>query len=307
MSPMRKLAAALYYNAPLLLTLTAVFWSGNTIVARGLHDHVPPIALAWLRWTLATAIVLPVALPAIRRDWPMIRAHWGILVFLGIAGAGCFNTFLYLGLDHTTALNGFVVQSSGPVLIALTCFLIFGDRLTPRQLAGIGLSCLGMLVVIARGDLTRLAQFELNRGDLWILAAVTIWAIYTAYLRKRPDIHWLSFTGVTFTVGAVFNTPLFMGEYLSGRPVQIDLTTALATLYVTIFASVLAYIFFNRGVELIGGARAGVFWYLTPPLGSLLAIIFLGESLRSYHLIAFSLILAGVFLAARGKRLPEPS
>jgi drug/metabolite transporter (DMT)-like permease len=303
---MRRLAAALYRNAPLLLSLTAVFWSGNMIVSRGLHDHVPPIALAWLRWTVATAIILPIALPFIRRDWPVIRAHWGILLLLGVTGAGCFNTFLYLGLVDTTALNGFVVQSSGPVIIALTCFLIFGDKLSAGQLAGIGLACLGMAVVIARGDPARLTQFELNKGDLWILAAVTAWAIYTAYLRKRPDIHWLSFIGVTFAIGALFNTPLFIGEHLAGRPVQIDLATVLATLYVAIFASVLAYIFFNRGVELIGGARAGVFWYLTPPLGSALAIVFLGERLAGYHLVAFALIIAGVVLATRGGGRSKP-
>lgn len=303
---MRKLAAAAYSNAPLLLTLTAVFWSGNSIIARGMHEHVPPIALAWLRWVLATAIVMPFVLPHIRRDWATIRAHWRILVFLGAVGAGSFNTLLYLGLDQTTALNGFIMQASGPVMIALIGTLVFGDRLTLMQGIGIGVSFAGVLLVVVQGDLSRLAQFELNAGDLWVLAAVLSWAIYTAYLRKRPAIHWLSFIGVTFCVSAVLNTPLMIGEHLSGRQMSLDAVTLLSAFYVALFSSVLAYIFFNRGVELIGGTRAGVYWYLMPPIGTVLAIMFLGEQLRLHHLIGFALILLGVVVAARQHRRLEP-
>ncbi len=303
---MRKLAAAAYSNAPLLLTLTTVFWSGNSIIARGLHEHVPPIALAWLRWVLATAIVMPFVLPHVRRDLAAIRAHWGILVFLGVIGAGSFNTLLYLGLDRTTALNGFIMQASGPVMIALMCTAVFGDRLTLMQGIGIGVSFAGVLIVVAQGDLSRLAQFELNAGDLWVLGAVLSWAIYTAYLRKRPAIHWLSFIGVTFAVSLLFNTPLMIAEHLSGRHLSLDGVTLLAGLYVALFSSVLAYIFYNRGVELVGGTRAGVYWYLMPPIGSVLAIIFLGEQLRLHHLIGFALILIGLVLAARQQRRLEP-
>ncbi len=295
----RRLADTLYSNAYLLLSLTALFWAGNYVVGRGVHGHVPPVALAWARWVLATLIVLPFAWPHLKRDWPAIRANWPVLVFLGVSGAGLFNTLAYLGLNYTTALNGLVLQSSAPVLIVLATFLMFGDRIRAPQGFGIALSLAGVLGMVARGDIGVLASFQLNKGDILLLMAMVTWAVYTAFLRKRPDIHWLSFTAVTFATAAALNTPLVMAEHLSGWQLQPDFETALAIAYVSVFPSVLAYICYNRGVELIGANRSGVFMHLVPFFGAALAIGLLGEEPRAYHAVGIALILAGVTLAAR--------
>ena len=295
----RRLAHALYANAFLLLSLTALFWAGNFVVGRGVHGHVPPVALAWWRWFLATLIVLPFAWPHLRRDWPVVRENWPILVLLGITGAGLFNTFAYLGLNYTTALNALVLQSSGPVLIVLATFLLFGDRVSWTQGFGIALSFLGVLLMVVRGDLALLGTLSLNAGDLAILAAMLTWAVYTAFLRRRPEMHWLSFTAVTFAVAVLLNTPLMAIEHLSGWQLQPTLQTVAAIAYVAVFPSILAYIFFNRGVELIGGNRAGVFMHLVPFFGAALAIGLLGEQPQAYHALGIALILAGVTLAAR--------
>lgn len=294
-----RLAGKLYANAYLLLSLTALFWAGNFVLGRGVHEHVPPIALAWTRWCLASLIILPFALPHLKRDWPVIRANMPILLFFGVIGVGAFNTLSYTGLNYTTALNALVLQSSGPVLIVLLSFLIFGDRISPRQSAGITCSLTGVLVMVARGDVNVLAGFELNRGDLLLLAALILWGLYTAYLRKRPAIHWLSFIATTFLIGAAVNTPFFAWEHLTVRQLQFDAQTFAAIAYVSLFPSVLAYICFNRGVELIGANRAGVCLHLVPLFGAILAITLLGEELRAYHFIGIALILTGVTLAAR--------
>ena len=294
-----RLGQKLYSNAYLLLSLTALFWAGNFVLGRGVHEHVPPIALAWTRWCLATLIILPFAIPHLKRDWPVIRASMPLLLFLGIVGVGAFNTLSYTGLNYTTALNGLVLQSSGPILIVLVSFLIFGDRISPRQAFGISVSLTGVLVMVARGDPDVLAGFELNRGDLLLIAALVLWGLYTAYLRKRPAIHWLSFTAVTFFIGAIVNTPFFVWEHLSVRQLQLDTQTIAAIAYVSIFPSVLAYICFNRGVELIGANRAGVCLHLVPLFGAVLAITLLGEEPRTYHYIGIALILTGVTMAAR--------
>ncbi len=294
-----SLGQKLYSNAYLLLSLTALFWAGNFVLGRGVHEHIPPIALAWTRWCLATLIILPFAIPHLKRDWPVIRANLPILLFFGIVGVGAFNTLSYTGLNYTTALNALVLQSSGPILIVLVSFLIFGDRISPRQTFGISLSLTGVLVMVARGNISVLAGFELNRGDLLLLAALVLWGLYTAFLRKRPAIHWLSFISTTFFIGTLINTPFFAWEHLTIRQLHGDVQTFAAIAYVSIFPSVLAYICFNRGVELIGANRAGVCLHLVPLFGAVLAIVLLGEQPKPYHFIGITLILAGVTLAAR--------
>ncbi|RMF10480.1 MAG: DMT family transporter [Alphaproteobacteria bacterium] len=295
----RRLASALYANAYLLLSLTALFWAGNFVIGRGVHEHVPPIALATARWILASLIILPFALPHLRRDWPVIRANIPILLFLGTVGVGAFNTLSYSGLNYTTALNALVLQSSGPILIVLASFAIFGDRISLRQAAGIAISLSGVLWMVARGDLAMLQGFRLNAGDALIILALALWGLYTAFLRKRPAIHWLSFCAATFLIGAGANLPFFAWEHVSGRQLSGDLQTFAAIAYVSIFPSVLAYICYNRAVELIGAARAGVCLHLVPLFGSVMAILFLGEEPRLYHLLGIALILTGVALAAR--------
>ena len=294
-----SVAARAFGNAYLLRTLAALFWAGNFVLARGVHEEVPPIALAWWRWALAFAILLPFALPYMRRDWPQLRAGIGILILLGILGVGCFNTFAYIGLNDTTALNAVVMQSSGPILIAIVGYALFRDQVTAAQAIGILVSLIGVAVVVSRGSIGSLLALGLNPGDLWILGAIATWAVYTAYLRKRPDVHWLSFTAATFFIGLIAITPLYIWEHVTDRQMRLDWETGLAVGYVAIFPSVLAYIFFNRGVELIGGTRTGLFLHLVPLFGALLAMIFLDETPRAFHVVGIALILIGVWLGAR--------
>ncbi len=294
-----RLASSAYANAYLLLVLNMLFWSGNFVLGRGVHEHIPPMALSWWRWVVAAIIVAPFAWRPLKHDWPVIRKNLPILFFLGAIGVGSFNTFAYLGLNYTTAINALVVQSCGPVLIAMTSFLIFKDELSRRQAAGIAISMIGVLSVICRGDLGLLTTLTFNKGDGFVFTAILLWAFYTAYLRKRPNIHWLSYTAVTFFVGALVVTPFYAVEHLMVRQVQPTLVTFLAVAYVAIFPGLLAYIFFNRGVQLIGSTRAGVFLHLVPLFGTLLAIGLLGEELRLFHLTGFALILLGVWLASR--------
>ncbi|NJM34225.1 MAG: DMT family transporter [Rhodomicrobium sp.] len=285
--------------------LTMLFWAGNSVVARGVHELVPPLALAWLRWTIATLIVLPIAWPYIKRDWPVMRARWRSLVMLGALGTGSFNSLYYIGVSKTPAINALVINSSVPLLIPIAVFVIFRETLSRIQAAGIGFSLAGVLMVLAKGNPAFLASMQLNEGDLWVLAAMTIWAIYTALLRKQPPIHWLSFAAATFAVASLMNLPLFIGEHMAGKTIQPGWHAFLAVAYVSTMPSVVAQICYIRGVELIGSNRAGVFMHLIPLFGTILAILFLGESLYLYHLAGFALILTGVALASR-PRAPPP-
>ncbi len=294
-----RLFNALYANAYLLLALTALFWAGNAVVGRGVHEDVPPMALAWWRLVLSLLILLPFVWRSVKNDWPTVRAHWKWLAFFGVTGAGLFNMSFYFGLHYTEALNALVIQTSGPVLIVIATATLFGDRLTRNQTLGISVALVGVLIMIARGDPGTLASVSFNIGDLGVVAAMVSWAIYTAFLRKRPAMGELSFIATTFMAALLFTTPFFAVEHLSGWQLQPTWQTLFAVLYVALFPSILAYIFFNRGVHLIGANRAGICLYLVPLFGAVMAITLLGEEPRLYHAIGIALILAGVSLAAR--------
>lgn len=293
-------------NAYLLLTLTALFWAGNFVLGRGVHGHVPPVALAWSRWALASLIVLPFAVPHLRRDWQAIWERPFLMIVLAITGVSSFNTITYIALNYTSAISGAIIYAMGPALIAFTSFLVFAERLSWLQILGVALSLVGVVVIVMQGDLSALMEFRFGYGELMFLGGTLIWAIYTVYLRKAPAMHWLSFLATTFIIGLISLTPLFAAEHFSGWQMQFDTTTVLAILYVAIFPSAIAYAFYNRGVELIGANRAGVFLYVVPVFSTLLAIGLLGERLELHHVIGFALVFAGVLLSARkSKTLPS--
>lgn len=291
------------YNTPyLLLVLAPLFWSGNVVLGRAVRVDVPPVGLAFWRWTMATLIIMGFAWPHLKRDWPTIRQHWRLILLLSILGIAVFNTLLYVGLQFTSAVNGALMQSLMPIIIVLISFLLFGEQVTGRQTLGILLSLLGTLTIIAQGSLEVLTTLSLNQGDLLILIATICYAGYSALLRKRPPLHPLSFIGITFIWGTLVLSPFYLWENLTGRVMAFDMVTVLSVGYVAIFPSILSYLCFNRGVELAGANRAGLFIHLVPMFGSLLAILLLGETFRWYHGVGISLILAGIMLATRPGR-----
>lgn len=296
---LRKIFNSAASNAPLLLSLTALFWAGNFVVGRGMHESIPPLTMATLRWTIAATLFFPFAYKQLKRDWTTIKANLPILFLLGTAGVGSFNSLAYIGLNHTTALNGLIIQSAGPILIMLTALILFGERIALRQLVGVLISLIGVVVIVSKAAPANLLAMALNKGDLWILAAMSVWALYTVLLRKRPDIHPLSFTAMTFIIGAAVNIPLFLWEHFTIRQIQITQGSLLTIAYISVFPSILSYLFYNRGVSLIGGSKAGTFLHLVPLFGSALAVLFLGEQPHLYHALGFGMILIGVTVAVK--------
>ncbi len=283
----------------LLLTLASLLWSANFIVGRAVHGSVPPVALAFCRWAGASLLILYPAWPHLRRDWLAIRRGWPILLLLAAVGVAAFNTLVYTGLQTTFALNALLMQSTMPVLIVAMSFLLFRERVSKRQAFGITLSLAGAATIILRGDPGALRTLTINHGDLLVMIAVLCYAAYSVLLRLRPAIHPLSFVAVTFAAGTLMLVPFFLGEIHGGRTLEFNLVTLLAVGYVAIFPSIVAYLCFNRGVELVGANRAGLFIHLMPVFGSLMAIAFLGESFRWFHGTGIVLIAAGILLATR--------
>jgi drug/metabolite transporter (DMT)-like permease len=287
-------------NQPyLLLSITALCWAGNAIVGRLAAGHIAPVTLSFLRWSFAFLIILPFAWTHLVRDWAAIRSRLGIMILLSISGIGAFNTLQYWALEHTQALNTLLLQSAGPLVVAVWSLLLLGVRLTLAQAAGVLLSMAGVLVILLHGDLTTLSKIDFNIGDLIFLIALAIFGIYSVLSLKRPDIHGLSFVAFTFGAGAACLIPLFIWELFVRPPMQIDTANLLTLAYVALFPSTIAYLCFNRGVQLIGANRAAPFFHVVPVFGTIMSIVFLGEHPQAFHFIGFALVLTGVFVASR--------
>jgi drug/metabolite transporter (DMT)-like permease len=289
----------LWRTAWLLMLAPPLFWSGNFITGRAIRDTVPPLALAFWRWAGALAVALPLAWPHLRRDLPVLRRHWAIMVVLSASGVGAFNAMVYTGLQTTTALNGVLLQSATPLFILAWAALLFGLRPAARETAGILVSMLGVAVIAGEGSWSLLAALSVNRGDLWVLGAVASYAFYTALLRRRPPVHPLSFLVASFALGLIALAPFYGWELWAGRHIVPGWPAAAAIGYVAVFPSFVAYLTFNRGVELIGPARAGQYIHLMQVFGTLLAVTLLGESFHLFHAAGIGLIAVGLVLAQR--------
>ena len=287
-------------NQPyLLLSITALCWAGNAIVGRLAAGHIPPVTLSFLRWSLAFLIVLPIAWKHLKRDWAAIRGKLGTMIVLSITGIGVFNTLQYWALEYTQALNTLLLQSAGPLFVAVWSLALLGVRLTLAQACGIVVSLTGVLVILLHGDLTTLKSIEFNKGDLIFTVALLIFGLYSVLTLKRPEIHGLSFVAFTFGCGAACLIPLLIWELLTRPVMQLDTNNLLMLFYVAVFPSTIAYLCFNRGIQLIGANRAAPFFHVVPVFGTAMAIVFLGERPQPFHIIGFALVLTGVFVASR--------
>jgi drug/metabolite transporter (DMT)-like permease len=288
----------MWNSAWTLLVCANLFWAANIVLGRGLAGHVPPIALAYWRWTGAFLIAVGFAWPYLKQDAAILLRHWRMMLLLSATGIATYNTMSYIGLTSTTALNVLLLQSAGPLIIIVWAFALFGDRPTLRQSTGVLLSLAGVAVIAAHGSLETLQHLTLNRGDVWILVAMVIYGVYAAMFRRRPAAHPMSFLVATMGIGSMMILPFYIWEFMQGGHIEGSATAWLGLAYIAVFPSFIAYLFFNRGIELIGAARAGQSWHLMPVFGSILAVLFLGETFYAYHAVGIALIAAGIVLAS---------
>lgn len=284
-------------NPFLLLTLTALFWAGNFVIGRAIKSSIPAVSLAFWRWALAFIMLLPFSVSHVRNQWPLLRQNWCLLAVYGILGVSCFNTFVYIGLHSTTATNALLINSVIPILIVLLSRILAGTPVSPRQAFGIAVSLTGVLAIICRGNPDIILSLRINKGDAWILLAVVSWALYTFLLRRRPaDLHPLSFLASIVAIGLIPLSFLYLMELRQGSHFILNAANISSLLYVALFPSVLAFIFWNQSVREVGPNKAGLFLYLMPVFGAMLSAVFLDESIRAFHLVGITLIFCGIHL-----------
>ena len=287
-------------RAPAFLLLAAanLFRSGNWIAGRALRDSFDPVTLNFWRWVVATLMLAPFALPGLRGNWGEIRRHLGILLLLAFTGVALFHSLVYFGLRTTAAVNAVLLNSSLPMFMLLCSWAIERERAAQRQILGMLVSLAGILVILCRGDPRALLQLEVNAGDAWILVAMPIWGVYSVLLKRRPPmlgglelLFVISFAGVLLLAPVAALLAVQTPQRWPTGP------EALGVLYMAVFASVLAYICWNRGVAVVGANAAGFTVHLLPAFGTILAILFLGEAFAAFHAIGIATILTGVLLA----------
>ena len=280
-----------------LLAAANLFWAGNWVAGRALRETFEPATLNFWRWVIAVLVLAPFALPALRGQGPTLRRHAGLLLFLAFSGVALFQSLVYLGLRSTTAVNAVLINSSMPLFMLLCSWLIERERASPRQIAGMLVSLVGILVILSRGSPAALLELELHAGDGWILLAMPVWGVYSVLLKRRPpEIGGLAFLFVLSVAGTVMLLPFAVLQMPAQWPTPAE---ASGVVYMGVFASVLAFIFWNRGVAAVGANAAGFTIHLLPAFGTVLAILFLGETFAGYHAAGIATILAGVVLATR--------
>jgi drug/metabolite transporter (DMT)-like permease len=302
-------ATSFHASPYLLLSLTSLFWSLNWVIGRAIVGHVSPLALTFVRWTVAVAVMMPFAWPEIRAHWPAVRRNWKVIAWLGFWGTGLHNAFAYVGLQYTTATNGAILNSAIPICIILLGWVVYRDTITRVQAFGVAVSLVGVFAILTRGDPRVIADLSLNRGDLIVLVGMAFWAAYTIFLRMKPaELPGLAMLTCCGVFGVTLLFPLFLVEmaFLGGH-VEFTPATLGAMLYVGVFPSFVGYVFWNKAVAEVGANVAGIFVHLMPVFVSCLAWLFLGERIHVFHVVGIALILAGIALTTRGRRaVPEP-
>ncbi|MGH6989275.1 MAG: DMT family transporter [Stellaceae bacterium] len=286
-----------------LLLLANLAWASNWVVGRALHDAFPPVALSFWRWGVAALVLAPFAIPRLKGRWHVVwRRRWLLLV-LGATGVATFQAIIYAGLDYTTAVNATILNAGSPLVMVLMVWLIERQPATRRQWLGMGVTFIGVLLIVARGDWHNLAQLKIDRGDLLIFGSIPLWCLYSVLVRRRPvELDAIGFMFVLMLIGLTVLSPAYFYESLFVRVPDWSWPVAGLILFIAVTSSILAYLFWNRGVELVGANRAGFTTPFQPALTAILAVLLLGEPFHLYDALGFAIILAGWLLTTGLKR-----
>ena len=281
------------------LALAPLFWAGNWVVGRGVHDAISPVGLNFWRWFVALIILLPIGIPAVIRQWPIVRREARHLLLTSLVGGVCFSFLVFWGLNHTSAINAVVLNSSLSFFIILGSWLLLGDRMSRRQTIGMIISVIGVLVVVSHGDPAFLFHLEFGFGDLLILIAMPFWALYSVMLKSWPTrLDGLGLLTVTAAMCALMCAMVYPIDILFNPKALPAIEPGIigAILFIAVFPTIGAFFFWSEGIKGLSPNMASYMYPLMPAYGTILAVIFLGEDLHGFQLAGLGIILAGVYI-----------
>lgn len=277
---------------------STAIWAGNYIIARGINDIIPPVSLAFWRWLVAVVVLTPLVFKRMIAEWGSIKEHFGYLSITALLGITLFNTLLYIASHTTTALNLSLISITFPVFILILSRIFFHESITAIKGIGIILVLTGVVVLITRGKISTLLTISYAIGDIWMLIAAILWAFYSILLKRKPkELSAGALQLSTFILGLAFLFPFYLWESATVSPIMFQSKLVLAILYVGVISSLLAFFLWNKSIEMVGPAKAGMIYYTSPLFSGLLAYLFLGEAISMVHLYSTLLIVAGILAA----------
>jgi drug/metabolite transporter (DMT)-like permease len=283
-----------------LLATATLSWSGNIVIGRAIRNDLPPLGMSFWRWFLCCLVLLLFTAPKFKRSLPVLKREWKLLLVMASLGIAAFNPLQYVSLHTTTAINVTLILATCPAFMALFSVIFLKDRLGWAQVAGILVSFIGVAIVITNGDLLSLLNVTFTVGDIWMLLAAVVWAFYSITLKLRPAaLDPMVMLSTITGIGATILLPIYIWESMTIQTMPVTATSFLTIGYITFIASLLAYVCYNKGVSLIGPAKAGVAIHLMPGWVALLAFVFLGERLESHHIVGIAFIGLGILLNSR--------
>lgn len=282
----------------LFAVIATVIWSGNFIVARGLNESIPPVSLAFWRWLVAIIIFLPFGLKPLILEWRIIKKNFLFLSIVSILGISIFNTLIYIAGQTTTAINLSLISITFPIFILIISRLFLNEKITTNKILGIIIVVFGVLLLITKGNIADLFLIEFVLGDFWMLLASLIFAIYSILLKYKPkELSLLPFQLITFIIGLFYLLPFYIWEYATSPSLVLDSSIIGSILYVGVFASLIAFIMWNKSIVSIGATKAGLIYYTLPLFSGFLAYVFLDEHVSAIHLYSLLLIIFGILTA----------
>jgi len=292
-------------TAYIFLILTTLFWSGNFIVGKAASlFEIPPFTLNFYRWTFAWLILAPFTLKEIVEKKNYILENIKLIIILGITSITIFNSIVYYSLNFTQVISGVLMISTIPVMIIIFCWLFKIEKTNIYQILGVIFSLSGVVVIITKANFNILVNLNFNKGDLWMVVAMFSWAMYSALLRKKKlEISQLSLLQTIISAGLIFLLPAYLIELALGYKASIHLPFVLTLTYVVLFPGLASFIFWIKGIAMIGSNRAGIFLHLMPIFSTIMAILIFKEKFMFFHLVGATLIIAGIVLSSKGKRI----
>ncbi len=285
------------YGYIFALTATAL-WSGNFIIARDLSNSIPPVNIAFWRWTVALIAIMPFAIKSLIKDFKLLKKKLPYLLVTSILGITVFNTLIYIAGHSTTALNLSLIAITFPIFILILSRFIYKEHITFRKIIGIIMVCFGVILIITKGSLGLLLDLSFSIGDFWMLGASFIFAVYSLLLKRKPkEISIWAFQSSTFIIGLIFLFPFYLWETSASAVITFDLNSIISILYVGIFASLSAFVLWNKAILNIGPAKAGMIYYTLPLFSGFLSHFILKEDIGMVHLFSALLIVSGILTA----------
>ena len=265
--------------------------------------EIPPFTLNFYRWVFAWLILAPFTLKEIVEKKDYILNNIKLILILGITSITIFNSIVYYSLNFTQVISGVLMISTIPVMIIVFCWLFKIEKTNFYQILGVIFSLSGVFVIITKADLVILLNLNFNKGDLWMVVAMFSWAMYSALLRKKKlEISQLSLLQSIITAGLIFLLPAYLIEFALGNRASINLPFIMTLTYVVLFPGLASFIFWIKGISIIGSNRSGIFLHLMPIFSTILAIIIFKEKFMFYHLIGALLIVTGIVLSSKKER-----